>query len=333
MRPKLSIERHSTTAWNGQQIPSLTWEDTDARFGFQGQTRDDEIAGKGNSLNTFFRQNNTQTGVWLSIDPMVDKMPERSPYSLYGTNPINRIDSDGDWDEKHHEMATRRAIQELVDAGEIEKLSDKQIALIVKGNVDTDKMSNPINHGFNLKYGLMFWAVHSWTPKNLSDTPEKRKKAVKYGKAYRQGVIDDLKSDLNNNADGIESPEFLTTLGELTHIEQDPSADSHGFDVEQEIISGPLWSLDPREPSILVVPSPTLPTVLFLPGNQQYYGSIEHGKGDKLAPEGTATAEQMTQSVNATKKVLREFLPAPKSDDGGAASGSSGGNGVGLIDP
>jgi RHS repeat-associated protein len=94
----LTKERNSTTAGDGQQIPTLTWEDTDARFGFQGQTRDDEIAGKGNSLNTLFRQNNTQTGVWLSIDPEVDKFPARSPYVLYGCNPVLMVDPRGDAD-------------------------------------------------------------------------------------------------------------------------------------------------------------------------------------------------------------------------------------------
>ena len=32
----------------------------------------DEISGKGNSLNTFYRQNDTQIGQWTTIDPKAD---------------------------------------------------------------------------------------------------------------------------------------------------------------------------------------------------------------------------------------------------------------------
>ncbi len=82
----------------GKLIENRTWEATESRFGFQGQERDDEIAGAGNSLSTLFRQNNTQTCNWLSMDPEANLFPGRSTYTLYGNNPINRIDPRGDAD-------------------------------------------------------------------------------------------------------------------------------------------------------------------------------------------------------------------------------------------
>ena len=59
------------------QIPGLTFESKDGRFGFQGQERDtlsvkDEIAGAGNTNSTFFRWNSTQTLGWHGIDPKSD---------------------------------------------------------------------------------------------------------------------------------------------------------------------------------------------------------------------------------------------------------------------
>jgi RHS repeat-associated protein len=67
-----------------------------SKGGFQGPERDDEIAGKGNSLHTFFRQNSPQSGRWLSIDPKAAMQPSISPYVLYGNNPIMFTDPLGD---------------------------------------------------------------------------------------------------------------------------------------------------------------------------------------------------------------------------------------------
>ncbi len=76
----------------GKLIENRTWEAEDARFGFQGQERDDEIAGAGNSLSTLFRQNSPLYGGWLSIDPLADKYPGISPYVSMGCNPIMMTD-------------------------------------------------------------------------------------------------------------------------------------------------------------------------------------------------------------------------------------------------
>ncbi len=82
----------------GKLIENRTWEATESRFGFQGQERDDEIAGAGNSLSTFYRLNRSDITIWLTLDPKMDLFPGRSTYTLYGNNPINRIDPRGDLD-------------------------------------------------------------------------------------------------------------------------------------------------------------------------------------------------------------------------------------------
>jgi hypothetical protein len=80
----------------GSQISSLTWESDDARFGFQGQQRDDEIAGAGVANHTHHRENNTLDLGWRSIDPEAALFPSMSPYNLYGCNPIMNVDPRGD---------------------------------------------------------------------------------------------------------------------------------------------------------------------------------------------------------------------------------------------
>ena len=82
----------------GTQIENRCYEAPTNRFGFQGQQRDDEITGKGNMLSTFYRENSTQTANWYSIDPKSDLYPSKSPYVLYGNNPIVMVDPMGDAD-------------------------------------------------------------------------------------------------------------------------------------------------------------------------------------------------------------------------------------------
>jgi len=66
------------------------------RYGFQGQEKDDELKGEGNSYTTHFRQFDPRIGRWLSIDPKYGKYPSYSPYNLSLNNPIFYQDRKGD---------------------------------------------------------------------------------------------------------------------------------------------------------------------------------------------------------------------------------------------
>lgn len=62
-------------------------------YGFQGQERDDEEKGAGNSYTTEYREYDSRLGKWLTIDPLIK--PSESPYSAYANNPIWFIDPMG----------------------------------------------------------------------------------------------------------------------------------------------------------------------------------------------------------------------------------------------
>ena len=67
------------------------------RFGFQGMEHDPE-AGQG-LYTTLNRELDTRVIRWWSIDPDGDKLPNESPYSSMGNNPIWKTDPDGNiWD-------------------------------------------------------------------------------------------------------------------------------------------------------------------------------------------------------------------------------------------
>ena len=63
------------------------------RFGFQGQERDDEISGKGNSYTADFWQYDSRLARRWNIDPILKE--HESPYASFANNPIYFNDPDG----------------------------------------------------------------------------------------------------------------------------------------------------------------------------------------------------------------------------------------------
>ncbi len=65
------------------------------RFGFQGQEKDDEIKGNGNSLNYKFRIHDPRIGRFLSIDPLEKDYPWNSPYAFSENRVIDGVELEG----------------------------------------------------------------------------------------------------------------------------------------------------------------------------------------------------------------------------------------------
>tara|TARA_R110002111_G_scaffold174109_2_gene239621 strand:+ start:2315 stop:3271 length:957 start_codon:yes stop_codon:yes gene_type:complete len=65
-------------------------------YGFNGQERDDEISGSGNSYDFGSRLLDPRLGKWFTIDPQAEKYPYASPYSSFGNNPLIFIDPEGE---------------------------------------------------------------------------------------------------------------------------------------------------------------------------------------------------------------------------------------------
>ena len=64
-------------------------------YGFNGQEKDDEIKGSGNSYDFGARSYDPRIGRFKSIDPYTVAFPAHSPYSYALNNPIYLVDADG----------------------------------------------------------------------------------------------------------------------------------------------------------------------------------------------------------------------------------------------
>lgn len=65
------------------------------RYGFQGQEKDDELKGEGNSLNYTFRMHDPRVGRFLSLDPLSPKYPHNSPYAFSENRVIDGVELEG----------------------------------------------------------------------------------------------------------------------------------------------------------------------------------------------------------------------------------------------
>lgn len=79
----------------GMLLPERHASDESYRYGFQGQEKDDELKGEGNSLNYTFRMHDPRLGKFLSLDPLSDSYPHNSPYAFSENRVIDGIELEG----------------------------------------------------------------------------------------------------------------------------------------------------------------------------------------------------------------------------------------------
>jgi RHS repeat-associated protein len=75
--------------------PSIAWAKTGYRYGFQGQEKDNEIHGNGNSLNYTYRMHDPRLGRFLSLDPLFKDYAHNSPYAFSENRVMDGVDLEG----------------------------------------------------------------------------------------------------------------------------------------------------------------------------------------------------------------------------------------------
>ena len=92
--PVLSAEVLSANSYYafGSLMPKRSFNSSGYRYGFNGQEKDDEIKGSGNSYDFGARIYDPRIAKFLSPDPITKYYPSWSPYLFAGNNPIKFID-------------------------------------------------------------------------------------------------------------------------------------------------------------------------------------------------------------------------------------------------
>jgi RHS repeat-associated protein len=79
----------------GMQMPGRNGSTGDYRYGFQGQEKDDEIKGEGNSINYKYRMHDPRIGRFFAVDPLADEYPWNSPYAFSENVVIHMVELEG----------------------------------------------------------------------------------------------------------------------------------------------------------------------------------------------------------------------------------------------
>ncbi len=80
----------------GQVMPNRHGNDNQYRYGFNGEIKDDEIKGTGNSYDFGNRMYDPRLAKFISLDRLASKYPGQSPYVFAGNTPIWAMDGQGD---------------------------------------------------------------------------------------------------------------------------------------------------------------------------------------------------------------------------------------------
>ena len=76
-------------------MPNRHGSSNSYRYGFQGQEKDDEVKGEGNSINFTFRMYDPRAGRFFAVDPLTRKYPHYTPYSFSGNKVIAFLELEG----------------------------------------------------------------------------------------------------------------------------------------------------------------------------------------------------------------------------------------------
>jgi RHS repeat-associated protein len=76
-------------------VPNRHGSNGSYRYGFQGQEKDDELKGEGNSVNYKFRMHDPRVGRFFAVDPLAKKYPHYTPYQFSGNKVIQYVELEG----------------------------------------------------------------------------------------------------------------------------------------------------------------------------------------------------------------------------------------------
>jgi len=79
----------------GMLLPNRHNSSDSYRYGFQGQEKDDELKGEGNSLNYKYRMHDPRVGRFFAVDPLFADFPWNSPYAFSENRLIDAIELEG----------------------------------------------------------------------------------------------------------------------------------------------------------------------------------------------------------------------------------------------
>jgi len=228
----------------GMLVPKRHDNSSAYRYGFNGMEKDDEAkGGNGNSYTTQFRAYDPRIGRWLSLDPLMAKYPNQSPFAGFNNNPIYFADPTGLEGQGSGDPPKKHTVEKGDTLGKLAKKFDTTVEALMEWN-DIIKEKKHIEIGWNLNVSnpdlvsdpatsssTEKWHAPMMVNDNIVTSSEMKTPINKY-------IITnpDLK-DINKGQYAVD-PNAFTNVGFITYI--DPSIYGNNLTV-----SGRVWYTNP----------------------------------------------------------------------------------------
>ena len=95
-------------------VPKCNYSNQVYCYGFQGQEKDNEIKGIGNSINYKFRMHDPRVGRFFAVDPLAGKYPWNSPYAFSENRVTDGIGLEGlEWKDANGNTLTSTQLKKI----------------------------------------------------------------------------------------------------------------------------------------------------------------------------------------------------------------------------
>ena len=179
LHPRVGIRNISDYSPFGVLLAERTVEGAFYRNGFQGQERDDEVKGEGNSVNYKYRMHDPRVGRFFAVDPLTPKYPHNSPYAFSENRVIDALELEG-----------LEQIHYLEKKGNVwKKTGEKEVNNNLTKNLNAYVTKNPDGSIQKVKYAP--WDGSAPVTWNREATPDELE--THFGKPYNP-----LETQVNN---------------------------------------------------------------------------------------------------------------------------------------
>ena len=190
------------------------------RYGFQGQEKDDEVKGEGNSYNYKYRMHDPRIGRFFAVDPLTSKYPFLTPYQFSSNSVIAAVEVEGLEGEEAHFRQWMRA-QGGIQAQAVE--AEDEVAKKIVETVVVDMPEAAID-GVTFLTTSLFGGMAAGFHEGFTGEKKEWHNYVQWGFSWENGFYQDGYNSGYGNVsteDGLRIFEGVTafmSIGEITNL-------------------------------------------------------------------------------------------------------------------
>jgi RHS repeat-associated protein len=219
-----------------------TAENTGYRYGFQGQEKDDEWKGSGNSINYKYRMHDPRLGRFLSLDPLAPDYPHNSPYAFSENRVIDAVELEG-LEKVHYTLSRAGGVAYNLYVSNRDASSPSQNTSVQNNSIDNSGVATVTNTAgpFTGRSPMVNSAVSSLTPQRQARVNSIINDDPLSGSAFGQNFAISNQFNFNgttrprggSNPANPPSPDFGALIGNVIN----------GTDARSPIINGNVRSV------------------------------------------------------------------------------------------